>query len=409
MPLSARRGILFLALALVSTVLAAVAAPATAEAATGRVRIAVYGSQPGIPSVRVRIFTRDWAYLGEKKVSGGVYSARLAPGTYWLQFVDRRPAYDVSKYAPEDVRITVRTGRTATRHVTMRRGAAITGRVSAGGRPAAGARMVAANQYQQSYEVRANGRGEFALGGLPTGKYSLFTYERTRTWVGRSLWVGKLVRGRVRDTRPRVNTRAGRLVVDLYAGGQPLLGKFWVTATNRRTGQWWTAKARGGTVVLAGVHPGRYTLRVPDVGQWFGRTGRVQQGRVRSGKVGFGSFRLQRNGASVSGRVVDGHSGAPLAGVQVTLRNSAGSTIGGATTGADGVFVVVGRLTSQSGVTVLASLGNEYRGGCLYDPARSQAFALTTGVRTSVGTIRLPRRESTGEQCPPEPTPGQTP
>ena len=109
-------------------------------------------------------------------------------------FVDQRPAYDVTKAAPANIKVTVRAGRTTTKNATMRRGAAITGTVKAGGKVAKGARVVAANTAEQSFEVKANGRGQFALGGLPAGNYSVFTYDRSKRYVAKSLWVPRMKR-----------------------------------------------------------------------------------------------------------------------------------------------------------------------------------------------------------------------
>ena len=50
----------------------------------------------------------DWNYIGQKAANGGGYSLSLPPGTYHLQFVDQRPSYDVTRYAPTDVKVTVR-------------------------------------------------------------------------------------------------------------------------------------------------------------------------------------------------------------------------------------------------------------------------------------------------------------
>ena len=60
-------------------------------------------------------FTKDWTYLGKRKQANGVLLAEPEAGHYWIQFVDQRPAYDVTKAAPANIKVTVRAGRTTTR------------------------------------------------------------------------------------------------------------------------------------------------------------------------------------------------------------------------------------------------------------------------------------------------------
>ena len=43
---------------------------------------------------------------------------------------------------------------------------------------------MAANKEQNSFETTANATGQFALGGLPPGSYSVFTYDKRKS-VGR--------------------------------------------------------------------------------------------------------------------------------------------------------------------------------------------------------------------------------
>src|SRR3954470_5219304 len=66
------------------------------------------GCSGACPQMKMLWFDQNWKYLGAKKVNGGGYSIWLSPGTYHLQFVDQRPAYDISKFAPTDIKVTVR-------------------------------------------------------------------------------------------------------------------------------------------------------------------------------------------------------------------------------------------------------------------------------------------------------------
>ena len=320
------RAALVTVLALLGSLMLVVGPPSSADAATtGHVRGGIYGTHGSTPKVVMQWFTKDWAYLGKRTQSNGSYSLSLTPGTYWIQFVDQRPAYDVTKSAPANIKVTVRAAHTTTKNVTMRPGAAITGTVSAGGKAAKGARVVAANASEQSFDVKANNRGQFALGGLPAGSYSVFTYDRSKRYVAKSLWVPGLKAGKPQNVAIKLNQTAGRLLVDLYAGSEPVHTKATVTVVNKANGQFWSAKARHGSVSFQGLYPGRYKIVVPGVGNYFGSTGSVKGGNVRPGKVAFGSYRLTQRGAWVTGTLVDGANDAyPLKDAQVLLKDEDG-------------------------------------------------------------------------------------
>lgn len=346
--------LLALVVALAGLLLVAPApAPAAPGARTYEVVGQVTGPQAKLPRLKVRWFAKDWTYLGEKAVRGDIYSLSLAPGTYHLQFVDQRPSYDVTKYAPADLTVTLKN-RKIQRNVRMQRGAAVTGTVRAGGKVAGGARVVAANTYEQSYETTANSKGQFAIGGLPSGKYSVFTYDRTQTWVDKSLYAGKLARGQAKNVRIALKKRGGSLLVDLFRGdGTRAKGKFAVTAVSKKTGQFWTETARNGKVTFRGLYPGGYTLVAPGNGDWLARTGPIQGANVKAGRADLASrFVWTKRGASVSGQVVDGRNGQPLKDVAVALYSSSGQTIGTTTTGASGQFRIGGQLTTSTNLTL---------------------------------------------------------
>jgi hypothetical protein len=385
---------------------ALVATPA--QAATGRVRGTISGTHgDASPRVKVTWFAADWTFLGSRKAHGGGYSLALEPGTYHLQFTDQRPAYDVEKYYPADVLVTVTAAATTVKNVKMRTGASIGGVVEAHGRPAGGARIVAANTDRNSFETTANSQGEFALGGLPPGSYSVFTYDKRKAWVGKSDWFPRLKSGKFKKAHIDLTKKAGRFVVDLYAGDQPYPGVAYVTAVSRGNGQFWTQKVAHGTVTFAGLYPGKYDLVVPAAGGYLGGTLKVQ-GKVKPGKTSFGTLRLTQRGASVSGYVVDAnHPSSALAGATVTLVDGAGTTLGSTTTGADGGFLLGGQLTTRADLRVVAGPGpySPYLGQgtsyCKYGPT-SVDTAVTTGQTTALGSVRLPHLpddQQDGAQC----------
>jgi hypothetical protein len=400
---------LALVVGLLASLLLAVGATAPAEAAarTYEVRGQVTGPGDEVRRIKVRWFTRNWTYLGEKRVRNGIYTLSLAPGSYRLQFVDQRPAYDVTKYAPAD--IAVRVGdRTVQKDVRMKRGAAITGTVKVAGKAGKGARVVAANTYEQSYETKANGKGQFAIGGLPTGKYSVFTYDRRSTYVGKSTYAGRIKRGKAKNLSIRLTKKGGSLLVDLFhADGSRATGKFAVTAVSRKTGQWWTATARGGKVTFRGLYPGRYRLVAPGNGDWLPRTGPIQGASVRSGRADLASrFVWTKRGGSITGRVVDGSDETyGLADAQVLLFDKTGRQVGSTVANGSGGFRFGGQLTTQSGLAVVA-LPKANSGGwmttrssyCLFTRGDRGGLSITTGRQTSLPQPVLLQRSTASGQ-----------
>src|SRR4051812_40919774 len=109
-PARRTRSALLLALALLAAFLVTGAAqPAGAADDKGLANGAIRFPHGDRPAVKMLWFDGSWNYLGQKRANGDSYSVWLEPGTYHLQFVDQRPAYDVEKYAPTDIEVTVRS------------------------------------------------------------------------------------------------------------------------------------------------------------------------------------------------------------------------------------------------------------------------------------------------------------
>jgi hypothetical protein len=350
------------------------------------------------PKVQLLWFDKSWNYLGKKAAGGGSYALNLVPGTYHLQFVDQRPSYKIEKYAPTDVQVTVRAGDPTIRNVKMKPGGYVTGTIRTGdGKPAKNARVVAANRAEQSFETTANAKGQFAVGGLPQGKYSMFTWDKKKRWVGKSSYAGLIKPRKGRDVAIRLNKRAGALRVLLYTSNGSLGGKTSVTITSKATGQWWTATAKGGTAIFEGLYPGGYKLKFDGVGVWLPQTGTVVSGKVKSNQTDLGKFKVTKRGASVSGSVVDAKDTTfPLEGAQVLLFNGAGTKLGTTTSDSSGRFSFTGQLTTQSGMTVVAQTGlySPYLGKgthyCKYGTATTAPFAITTSRDSAIGLVALP-------------------
>ncbi|WP_028472722.1 hypothetical protein [Nocardioides alkalitolerans] len=376
--------------------------------------------------VKVTLFTQDWTYIGATTVTTG-YKFTVTEGLYRIQVTDTRPTYDTNRFAPTDVSTGVEAGNTRVRDAVMRRGASITGTVTTGRVTGSNARVVASNQYGQSYETRANSAGQFAIGGLPTANYSLFTYDARGQWADTSMWLPNRKIGSNTNVAVVLRRAAGALTIDLYGGNSPLAGSATLTATNRTTGQWYTAKASGGSVTFAGIMPGPYTLSVPDMGNYLGRSGPVASGRhVPTGDILYTSFQLTQRGGSVTGFAVDDRvSNRRLPSVQVKLYDKYGTLKGSTWTSPSGLFTINGALRSDSGyVLILQKPDGGYvkwgPGGndtCSYSMRRAGTFSIRQGTVVNVGGIGMravapennPNCVPAAPTTPPTTTPPTTP
>lgn len=408
LPSSRSRAALLAVVALVAALLvvapvgSATAGPTDTRPVAGYLNFPGLGNRPA-PNVKVLWFTKDWQYIGQKSANGGSYALNLVPGTYWLQFVDQRPSWRTDKYAVTDVQVTVTASRPAVRDVTMKRGAFVTGKVATGNGPGKKARVAVArtlpNGQNQSFDTTANGRGEFAIGGLPEGKWSLFAWDKKQRWVGKSTWVGKVRTGSGKDVRIRLGQRSGSLRVLLYKpDGSSLSGKTVVTVTSRKTGQWWSATAHGGTVVFKGVHPGKYKLKFDGTGNWLASTGAVRRAKVRANRASIGTFKVTKRGGWITGQAVDGGAPSyPMPNAQVQLYDQYGTKIDETVSAADGTFLLDGQLYTQDGMTVVVNPWPE-RGGftpttgyCHFGTATLPGVPVTQGAETALGAVSVPR------------------
>ena len=117
------RLVLVLAALVASMALSAV--PSQGAGDLGRVRGEIIQSNGETPTVKLAWFAADWTYLGARRIIGRAYSLALKPGTYFLQFTDQRPSYDVTKSAPTTVKVTIRAAATTSKTIRMRRGASL--------------------------------------------------------------------------------------------------------------------------------------------------------------------------------------------------------------------------------------------------------------------------------------------
>jgi len=274
--------------------LAALVGPAPTASATTMTEIYGRASGPGNARahVLVSLFTTDWVFIRSvKSTRGGVYRMTDVPaGTYRLQFSDLRPRWDVSSYATTDAVVTVPEGvPTLMKNVRLDKGAFFYGTVKVAGKPGRKALVRAVSQYGVTYETQANAAGEFALGGLPRGGYSVFAYDRRNRYAGTSIWVRKLTAAKPRGLRIRLDTRAAAYTGFLMVGDAPYRGSVWVTVVNAKTGQFWVKKVVDGDLsVFRGLYPGAYRLQIPATDQTRGQTvvlPPTKAGKVRSVNV----------------------------------------------------------------------------------------------------------------------------
>lgn len=392
-----RSAVLALAALLASALVLVAPARVGAAPGNGIVNGSIGFPQKDHPKIEVRWFDANWNYLGRKGANSNFYSLTLPAGTYHLQFVDQRPSYVIAKYAPTDITVRVRSNALSKGDVRMQRGGYVTGTVRTGQRkPAGGARVVAANRAENSFETTANKKGQFAIGGLPSGKYSIFTWDKKKRWVSKSTWAGGVKPGKGKDISVRMNKRAGVMTAYLFTPNGLLPGTTSVTVTSKATGQWWTARSKRGTADFRGLYPGRYKLKFDGLGVWLPATLTVKKANVRANKPTFGSVRLTKRGGWLEGHAVDGGNPAyGIAGAQVQLFNAYGTKLDETTSADDGYFKLDGQLRTQAGMAVVINPpGDGWTTGaawCHFLPTRTSDLSVVQGKKTWLGNIGVTR------------------
>lgn len=352
------------------------------------------------PKVEVLWFDKDWGYIDRANAVGDSYSINLEPGTYHLQFVDKRPSYDTKKYAPTDITVKV-SDRRVRKNVTMTKGAIITGTAKAHGKVAKKATVIAANEQELSFSTVANKKGQFALGGLPAGAYSVFVYDHKHRYVDKSTWAGRLAPAGSTNLAINLKKKAGNLRVYLHTSAHPqqsISGRPTVTAVSKKTGQFWSVRAKGGSAVFQGLYPGRYKLVANGFGVWFGRTGAVKGGKVKAGRTSFGDFTYTKRGGWLTGTVVDGSNPSiALEGATVQLWSATGDKLDETISDADGSFTLDGLLATQSDLTVVVAPGpySDYLGRqgqeCQYVATSHPGASVTAGKQSALGQMSIDR------------------
>ena len=380
-------GASLLSLLVAAGLLVGVSAPAEAAGSQvfGRVTDARTGAS--VKTARVLLFTSDWGYIGKVRAGrSGVYQIQTpGPGSYHLQFVDGRPAYKTNAYAAKlDVR--VRVGSTpAQKNVRLSVGGAIGGVVKVRGKRAPKAKVRAVSNGGQVIEVTANQSGEYALGGLAKDDYRVSAYDARSRRVGKSRLVRKVKLRTFRKASFDLRTKPGWIRGFLTLDGSRARGTVFVTAVNRRSGEYWVQKVRNGNISLKGLTPGSYQLKVPDVNGYFGGTFSI--GRVRAGSMRNATINLRNRGGTVSGQAVDGAAGIPN--ISVRLSDASGRTIDERPANQDGTFRIGGTARQQAGVTVTVFAYSAI-GGHTYAP-QARGVTLLNNANQDLGVVSMPR------------------
>ena len=268
-------------------VLVGVQAPAQAAGPQVYGRVTDASTGKPIKTVKVLLFDNDFGYIRQTKVrANGVYQmASPASGSYRLQFVDARPAYDTKAYAAR-LDVPIRVGGTAVqKNIRLQRGGAIGGtvkiKVKGKTRGAKNALIRAVGTAGQVIEVHANKNGEYALAGLGKDSYRVFTYDTAKRRVGKSKLVRKVKLRSWKKVSFVMRTQPSAIRGFIRRGGNRAGGTVFVTAVNKNTGEYWVKKVSAGNLSLRGLTAGSYRLEIPAANGRPG--GRFNIGRVRAG------------------------------------------------------------------------------------------------------------------------------
>ncbi|MET0929530.1 MAG: carboxypeptidase-like regulatory domain-containing protein [Aeromicrobium sp.] len=288
-----------LALLVAVGVLVGVSAPAEAARPQIYGRVTDASTDKPIKTVKVLLFTDDFDYVRQTKVrANGVYQMTSpGPGKYRLQFVDARPAYDTKAYAAR-LDVPIRVGSSAVqKNVRLHRGGAIGGtiKVKVKGRTkgAKNALIRAVGQNGQVIEVNANKKGEYALAGLGEDTYRVFAYDSAKRRVGKSKVIKKVKLRSWRKVSFVLKTKPGTIRGFVRSGGSKARGNIYVTAVNKKTGEYWVKKVSAGNLSLRGLTAGSYRLQVPTAAGYVGDTFNI--GKVRAGRTKDVTIYLKRS------------------------------------------------------------------------------------------------------------------
>lgn len=131
----------------------------------GTLRVRLLPAQPCVARVA---WYADGRMVGSRRLWHRETDLFLPAGAWTLEVTDEKAPHDPSRLAATRVEVTVRAGWRTTTEVVLDRGAAVSGTVrDEDAVPARFATVTATAADGRTFSVRADGRGEFTLAGLP--------------------------------------------------------------------------------------------------------------------------------------------------------------------------------------------------------------------------------------------------
>ena len=327
------------------------------------------GTHVGIGLATVNVYDGQGTFVASTTTgSGGTYRVTgLAAGNYRLQFTDTGYAsqyYNGQATLASADQVSVTAGATGSGiDAALHQGSSISGTVTdtSTGQPVASAVVEILDQHGAFVRLAfTDSQGNYSVGGLASGSYEVeFNdygvyvaqyYNASSTLQGAAavdISDGQAVTGidAALDPGARITGR----VTDATTG-KPISGLQVYLANPQGQGVASGATGADGTYTIAGVTPGPYVVG-------FGRTG-VSPNYVPQyydGQSGLGSARVvtatdgqttsgidaaMQPGAELEGTVTDVSTGSPLASALVTVYDTGGNYVAGASTGPDGSYTV---------------------------------------------------------------------
>lgn len=366
----------------------------------------------GIPGVEVRLTRREsnnqgFAFVGGRPPRPDATST--ADGTFVVRGLEEAEYSAVvtrDGFAPKSIQsLAVRSGvENVWAPVTLQAGVSLAGVVkTTAGAPVVGAHVQwwipnPGGGFNQDRSATSDVDGRFRLDGLAPGAAvqistsaeGFASSSKTATPPSDDLVVilrtAGTIRGRVEDADakrpvPGFSVASGTSQV---GGGQSFFMRDWSAAGS-------PAQSEDGTFEIPNVTPGKITVRVTAPGY---RPGEVAV-EVAEGEMKEGVVVSLRRGGSISGRVVDGGRGTPIANASVIWQPSGARTTMGdfssnsTTTDADGKFRFDG--LPPGTVTVTARHPDYAEARKEVDPEKDAAFDVSLGAGGFISGVLVGR------------------
>lgn len=228
--------------------------------------------------------------------------------------------------------------------------AGVVGLVEVDGEPARYARVQVHHEDGSVTDVRADALGGF-VAEVPAGAVTVTAHDARRARSGRPVPVDA-GRGPV---LVRLDTPTSGLVVSVRHPDGAVVRAAEASFVNVDTHQRYPAVVRDGLCGVTGIAPGPYRLVVEPA---FGSLGETFDVGTVAEPLGYADVLVAR-GATVTGRVVDSHTGRGQLAAVVTLLDRDGTELERARTDAAGRFLLGHGLPSSRELTLVVTSGPE--------------------------------------------------